>query len=156
MSDKEIVHMSTNKGDLTIEIYKKEAPITAGNFLDLVKRGFYNNLTFHRFEPGFVVQGGDPEGNGTGGFVDPETKTERRIKLEINPKLKHDEVGVIAMARSNQPDSASCQFYFCLDALPFLDGQYAVFGKITKGLETLQQLRRGDKMTKVYIETAKS
>lgn len=149
------VQMDTTKGTIKILVYQNDAPITAKNFLDLVQRGFYNGLTFHRYEPGFVIQGGDPKGNGTGGFIDPATHRERTIQLEINPKLKHDSAGVVAMARSQSPDSASSQFYITLAPASFLDGNYAVFGKVTDGLSVAQQLRVGDKMTKVSIlETA--
>jgi peptidyl-prolyl cis-trans isomerase B (cyclophilin B) len=145
--------LMTLKGDkqITIELDGNNAPITAGNFVDLVQKGFYNGLSFHRVvrqpQP-FVVQGGDPKGNGTGGYIPTGTKAERRIPLEIKPKggsaplysqtmnevpeLTHKR-GTIAMARSQPTDSASSQFYFTLADIAFLDGNYAVFGKITKG-----------------------
>lgn len=155
MTTDPIVVMDTNKGTIKIQIYKSEVPTTSNNFLDLVQRGFYNGLTFHRYEPGFVIQGGDPKGTGTGGFIDPQTHTERRIPLEVKANLKHDTAGMIAMARSSDPDSASCQFYFTLAPASFLDMQYAVFGKVIDGLPVVQQLRKGDKMTKVsMLETA--
>ncbi|HEY9677931.1 MAG TPA: peptidylprolyl isomerase [Drouetiella sp.] len=151
------VIMETNKGKIEVEVYKSEVPKTSDNFLDLVNRGFYNGLTFHRYEPGFCIQGGDPQGTGMGGFVDPKTKQERTIPLETSPsmvaanaKLKHSSAGVLAMARSQNPDSASSQFYFTLGPANFLDGQYAVFGKVKKGLDVVMALRKGDKMTKVY------
>lgn len=150
-SNNPIVEMDTTKGTIKIEIFESEAPITSQNFLDLVERGFYNGLSFHRYEPGFCVQGGDPKGNGTGGFVDPNTGRERRIKLEVTPKLRHSEAGIIAMARSSDPNSASSQFYFTLGPASFLDGQYAVFGKVISGLDIVQELRKGDKMTKVFV-----
>jgi cyclophilin family peptidyl-prolyl cis-trans isomerase len=155
MTTNPVVVMETSKGTIKIEVFKNEAPVTAGNFLDLVGRGFYNGLTFHRYEPGFVIQGGDPKGDGTGGFVDPQTHRERTIPLETKPNLKHDSAGVVAMARSSDPNSASCQFYITLGAASFLDGQYAVFGKVIDGMPVVQQLRKGDKMTKVTtLETA--
>jgi cyclophilin family peptidyl-prolyl cis-trans isomerase len=149
-----VVTMETTKGTIQIQLFTKEAPITAGNFLDLVKKGFYNGLTFHRYEPGFVIQGGDPKGTGHGGYVDPATGTERRIPLEKKPSLKHDAAGVVAMARSNNPDSASSQFYITLAPASFLDNPpgYAVFGKVLSGLDAVLQLRAGDKMTKVTAE----
>jgi len=146
-----VVEMDTNKGTIKIEIFADEAPITSKNFLDLVDRGFYNGLTFHRYEPGFCIQGGDPRGTGTGGFVDPSTGRERTIPLEVTPKLKHSEAGILAMARSNNPNSASSQFYFTLGPASFLDGQYAVFGKVIDGLNVVKELRKGDKMTKVSV-----
>ena len=143
-----VVVLDTNKGQIKIQLFLKDVPVTAGNFLDLVNRGFYNGLTFHRYEPGFVIQGGDPKGNGTGGFVDPETNKERRIPLEVKPNLKHDSAGVVAMARSQSPDSASCQFYITLGAATFLDMQYAVFGRVIDGMPAVQQIRAGDRINK--------
>ncbi|MBS1953065.1 MAG: peptidylprolyl isomerase [Cyanobacteria bacterium SZAS-4] len=146
-----VVVLDTTKGTIKVRIYKDEVPKTAGNFLDLVKRGFYNGLTFHRYEPGFCIQGGCPKGTGTGGFVDPETNKERRIPLEVTKELKHSEAGVIAMARANDPNSASSQFYFTLDPANFLDMQYAVFGKVTEGLDVVKSLRVGDVMKDVKV-----
>ncbi len=146
-----VVVLDTTKGTIKVRIYKDEVPKTAGNFLDLVKRGFYNGLSFHRYEPGFCIQGGCPKGTGTGGFVDPETKKERRIPLEVSKELKHSEAGVIAMARSSDPNSASSQFYFTLDPANFLDMQYAVFGKVTEGLDVVKSLRVGDVMKNVQV-----
>lgn len=146
-----VVEMDTNKGVIKIEIDEADAPTTSKNFLDLVGRGFYNGLTFHRYEPGFCIQGGDPLGTGTGGFTDPSTGRQRTIPLEVTPKLKHSEAGVLAMARSNDPNSASSQFYFTLGPASFLDGQYAVFGKVIDGLNVVKELRKGDKMNKVFV-----
>jgi cyclophilin family peptidyl-prolyl cis-trans isomerase len=143
--------IETDKGQITVELYEDKAPITAGNFIDLIERGFYNGLTFHRYEPGFVIQGGCPRGTGTGGFTDPATGRERRIKLEVSPELKHGEAGAVAMARSNDPNSASCQFYITLGPAAFLDMNYAVFGRVTDGLDVAKQLRAGDKMTGVTL-----
>lgn len=143
--------IETNKGSITVELYEDKAPITAGNFIDLVGRGFYDNLTFHRYEPGFVIQGGDPIGNGTGGFVDPQTGRERRIKLEVSPELKHGEAGALAMARSQNPDSASCQFYITLGPAAFLDMNYAVFGRVVDGMDAVRQIRAGDRMISVKL-----
>jgi peptidyl-prolyl cis-trans isomerase B (cyclophilin B) len=145
-----VVLMETSKGPIKIQLFNTEAPITSGNFLDLVKRGFYNGLTFHRYEPGFVVQGGCPKG--TGGFTDPETNKERRIKLEVKSNLKHDCAGMVAMARSQQEDSASCQFYFTLAPASFLDMKYAVFGKVIDGLPVVMELRQGDKIVKAAAQ----
>jgi peptidyl-prolyl cis-trans isomerase B (cyclophilin B) len=106
-------------------------------------------LTFHRYAPGFVIQGGDPDGNGMGG-------SGKNIKGEFidngvpNPG-KHDAAGVLAMARSGAPNSASSQFYFTLAAAPHLDSGYAVFGKVTSGLESVMALRQGDKINSVTI-----
>ncbi len=137
--------LETNKGTIKFRLYEEAAPITAGNFIELAQKGFYNGLTFHRVVPKFVVQGGDPSGNGTGG-------SGKNIPLEVKPQLKHDSDGVVAMARSSHPDSASCQFYITLAATPNLDMQYAVFGKVTEGLDVVHKIAIGDKMTSVKIE----
>ena len=147
-----IVLMDTTKGPIKIKLFNAEAPVTAGNFLDLVNRGFYNGLTFHRYEPGFVIQGGCPKGTGTGGFTDPQTHKERRIQLEVKPTLKHDKAGMVAMARSSDPNSASSQFYFTLAPASFLDMNYAVFGQVIDGLPVVMELRKGDKIVKATAQ----
>jgi peptidyl-prolyl cis-trans isomerase B (cyclophilin B) len=167
-----------NPQSITIEIDGTNAPITAGNFVDLVQKGVYDDLAFHRVvrEPQpFVVQGGDPQGKdpkfpenrlGTGGFIDPKTGNERRIPLEIKPKgakepiysktitekpvLQHKQ-GAIAMARSQPTDSASAQFYFALADLSFLDGNYAVFGNVTKGFEVVNKIEQGDRIVSAKV-----
>lgn len=144
--------LNTNKGVIKFELYEDSAPTTAGNFIDLVSRNFYDNLTFHRYEPNFVIQGGCPLGTGTGDFQDPATGRRRNIPLEVKPHLKHDAAGVVAMARANDPDSASCQFYITLAPASFLDMKYAVFGRVTEGLEVVMNLRKGDRMTSVTVE----
>jgi len=171
LKGKATVEMTLASGTVTMEIDGDNAPITAGNFIDLVQRGFYDNLSFHRVvkEPNpFVVQGGDPLGNGTGGFSDPKTGMKRSIPLEIlpadqttpvygrtlpatqTPKLRHDR-GAVAMARSQQPDSASSQFYIALDNIYFLDGSYAVFGYVTKGMELVDKIKMGDKILSMKV-----
>ena len=168
------VELQVNGSPILIEVNGTEAPTTAGNFVDLVERGVYDGLVFHRVVPGFVAQGGDPQGKdpnfrgqlGTGGFSDPETGMERRIPLEIKLEgdeeptyskaklgssvtLKHDR-GAVAMARSAMPDSASSQFYIALEDLPSLDGDYAVFGKVVEGMNVVSNIKQGDR-----IESAK-
>jgi len=143
MADRK-ANFETTKGNFTVQLFESQAPITTANFIELASKGFYDGLTFHRYVQNFVVQGGDPSGNGTGG-------SGKNIKLEIVPELRHDTAGVMAMARSGHPDSASCQFYFTLQATPHLDGGYAVFGKVIDGLDNTLALREGDKMTKVTI-----
>ena len=142
--------IETSKGSIKVEVFKKDAPATSENFLDLVNKGFYNGLSFHRVVPGFVIQGGDPLGNGTGNYVDPKTGATRYLRLETSPNLLHDK-GALAMARANDPNSASCQFYITLDAQPALDGKYAVFGKVLEGQNVVDSIRMGDKMTKVSV-----
>jgi peptidyl-prolyl cis-trans isomerase B (cyclophilin B) len=146
-----IVTLETTKGTIKMEIFVDQAPTTANNFLDLVGKGFYNGLNFHRVEPGFVIQGGCPRGTGTGSYTDPATNKTRYIPLEVKPTLKHDKAGMVAMARSNDPNSASCQFYITLGQASFLDMQYAVFGRVTEGQDVVDNIRVGDKMTKVQV-----
>lgn len=136
--------IETNKGTIKFALYEKDAPNTTKNFIDLAERKFYDGLKFHRVVPDFVIQGGDPKGNGTGG-------SGKTIKLEVSPKLKHDAAGVVAMARSQDPDSASCQFYITLAAAPFLDMKYAVFGRVTEGLDVVKKIEVGDVMKTVRI-----
>jgi cyclophilin family peptidyl-prolyl cis-trans isomerase len=146
-----IVDIVTPKGTIKMEIYKAEAPNTSANFLDLVGKGFYNGLTFHRVED-WVVQGGDPTGTGTGDYIDPKTHEKRLIKLEVSPALKHDSPGTVAMARTPDPDSASCQFYITLKPADFLDGKYAVFGHVIDGMDVVRKIAIGDKMNKIAVE----
>jgi cyclophilin family peptidyl-prolyl cis-trans isomerase len=129
-------------GIIKIEFFPDDAPKTVENFVTLAKKGFYNGLVFHRVEPGFVVQGGDPKGDGTGG---PGYK----IKAEFN-KNQHDR-GAVAMARSNDPDSAGSQFYITLGPAHFLDGKYTVFGKVVSGMNIVDNIKKGDKMKSVTI-----
>lgn len=141
-----VVLMQTEKGDIKIKLYMDEAPITAGNFKDLVERKFYNGLTFHRLIPGFVIQGGCPLGNGTGNFVDPETNKPRYIKHEMPDSLRHNKPGIVAMARTSDPDSASSQFFIDLEPLPSLDPGgvdpfgYAVFGEVIEGMDVVNRI----------------
>lgn len=134
----------TSKGTIVVQLAESEAPITTANFIDLAQKGFYNGLKFHRYVANFVVQGGDPDGNGTGG-------SGKHIKLEVTPSLKHDTAGTMAMARSAAPDSASSQFYFTLGSTPHLDMNYAVFGKTISGVENVLKLREGDTIDSVTI-----
>jgi peptidyl-prolyl cis-trans isomerase B (cyclophilin B) len=139
--------IETNKGTIKFELFEGEAPITTQNFIDLAEGGFYDGLRFHRYVANFVIQGGCPQGIGTGG-------SGKNIPLEVSPKLKHGEAGAVAMARSQHPDSASSQFYITLAPAPFLDMQYAVFGRVTEGLDIALSLREGDTMKKVSITNA--
>jgi len=129
-------------GEIRLEFYPEDAPKTVENFVTLAKKGFYNGLNFHRVVPDFVVQGGCPKGNGTGG-------PGYQIKAEFN-KQKHLR-GTLAMARSQDPDSAGSQFYICYGTTPHLDGQYTVFGRVVSGMEHVDRIKQGDKMTTVTI-----
>ena len=175
---KATVVMTVKGSPITIEVDGDNAPITAGNFLDLVQKGVYNGLMFHRVvrdpQP-FVAQGGDPQSKdpnfpqarlGTGGYIDPQLNIERLIPLEIKPLgqkepfygktisekpvLTH-KLGAIAMARSQTPNSASSQFYFALADLGFLDGDYAVFGYVTDGIEVVNQIQQGDRIDQAEV-----
>jgi peptidyl-prolyl cis-trans isomerase B (cyclophilin B) len=129
-------------GRIVIEFYPKDAPNTVDNFIKLTNKGFYSGLIFHRVIPGFVAQGGCPQGNGYGG---PGYK----IKAEFNSQ-KHLE-GTLAMARGPDPDSAGSQFYICLAPQPSLDGQYTVFGQVIEGMDIVHSIVKGDVMKKVTI-----
>ena len=132
-------------GVIALEFFPEDAPKTVENFVTLAKKGYYDGVTFHRVEPNFVVQGGDPKGDGTGG-------PGYTIKDEFN-KQKHVR-GVVAMARTQAPNSAGSQFYFTLAPAHFLDGQYTVFGKVTSGMEVVDKIKVGDKMKSVKITEA--
>jgi cyclophilin family peptidyl-prolyl cis-trans isomerase len=144
MTENTSVVFETTKGKFIAEIFEKEAPITAGNFLELVKSGFYDGLTFHRYVPGFVIQGGDPKGDGRGG-------SDKKIPLEVSENLKHD-MGTLSMARSQDKDSASSQFFVVVGEAHSLDGQYAVFGRLIEGGEIVMELRKDDRMNKVFVK----
>jgi peptidylprolyl isomerase/peptidyl-prolyl cis-trans isomerase B (cyclophilin B) len=137
-----VVTMKTTKGTIKFTLLPQYAPATVENFVKLVKKHFYDGLTFHRVVPGFVIQGGDPAGNGSGG-------PGWTIKGEFSER-KHL-LGTVAMARTPDPNSAGSQFYICLDALPSLDGQYATFGQVFEGIEVVQNIVVGDKMIKVTV-----
>jgi peptidyl-prolyl cis-trans isomerase B (cyclophilin B) len=185
LKGKATVLLTTSRGEITLELDGDAAPVTAGNFVDLVRRGVYNGTVFHRVvrEPvPFVVQGGDPASKdpntakaayGSGSFIDPASGQARYIPLEVkfkkeeqprygrvtsNPsdllqiELAHDR-GALAMARSQAPDSASAQFYIALRPLPELDGRYAVFGRVVKGLEVVDAIQADDRITKAALLT---
>jgi cyclophilin family peptidyl-prolyl cis-trans isomerase len=135
--------ISTEKGDIVFTFYPEDAPQHAAAFIKLARAGYYDGLTFHRVEPGFVIQGGCPDGNGTGG-------PGYQLDAEFNEN-KHIQ-GTVAMARSSNPNSAGSQFYICLDDAPFLNRQYTVFGHVVEGQSVVDAIRKGDVMTKVTIE----
>lgn len=126
-----------NDEQIIIELYPETAPNTVANFISLAKEGFYDGLIFHRVIPGFMIQGGDPSGDGTGG-------ADYTIRGEFSSNgfdngLEHDR-GVISMARAHAPDSASSQFFIMTDKSPHLDGEYAAFGKVAEGMETVDKI----------------
>ncbi len=162
----EVAVIKTSKGTIRVQLAGTDAPIHVGNFVELAQKGFYNNLKFHRYVPGFVIQGGCPNtrdldsdqviaaagnpyaGLGTGG-------PGYTIKQEYttNPNNKHND-GALAMARSQMPDSAGSQFYLCLGAQHMLDPNYTVFGQTIEGKDVIGQLRVGDVIEAVEIENA--
>lgn len=133
-----IVTIQMKKGDtIKIELYPEAAPNTVRNFISLINRGFYNGLTFHRIIEGFMIQGGDPDGNGTGG---PGYSIPGEFSINgFNNTLSH-EAGVISMARSQHPDSAGSQFFIMHKKASHLDGAYAAFGKVTEGMDVVDEL----------------
>lgn len=133
-----IVRITMDSGKvIRLELYPETAPITVENFLDLVKKGFYNGLTFHRIISGFMIQGGDPDENGMGG---PGYSIKGEFKSNgVDNPLKHEK-GVISMARSMDPNSAGSQFFIMHEAAPHLDGQYAAFGKVIEGLDVVDEI----------------
>jgi peptidyl-prolyl cis-trans isomerase B (cyclophilin B) len=136
--------IETDKGVIKFTLHEDLAPITTANFIELAQRNFYDGLKFHRVEPNFVIQGGCPHGTGMGG-------SGKNIPLEVSANLKHGDAGAVAMARASDPNSASSQFYITLAPTPFLDMNYAVFGRVIEGMEVAQQIRVGDVMKSVTI-----
>ena len=126
-----------NMGTIKVELDEQAAPLTVQNFVELVEEGFYNGLTFHRVIAGFMIQGGCPLGNGTGG-PGHTIKGEFEANGWKNP-IKHER-GVISMARAFDPDSAGSQFFIMHEDAPHLDGQYAAFGKVIEGMEVVDEI----------------
>ena len=126
-------------GTIKLELDEGTAPITVANFVKLAKAGFYDGLTFHRIMDGFMIQGGDPQGNGTGGS-DEKIKGEFKKNGVDNP-ISHVK-GVISMARANDPDSASSQFFITVADATFLDGSYAAFGRVTEGMQIAEKIAK--------------
>ncbi len=124
----------TSKGTFEIELFADKAPITTKNFIDLANKGFYNGLTFHRVIDGFMIQGGDPKGDGTGdpGYTIPD---------EFHPDLKHDSEGILSMANRG-PNTGGSQFFITLAPTPWLDGKHAVFGKVIKGMDVVKAIEK--------------
>ena len=148
-------------GKMVAELYPQVAPNTVNNFISLIQKGFYDGLIFHRVIPGFMIQGGDPQGTGVGGpgYEIPGEFTGNGFKNE----LKHDR-GVLSMARTMDPDSAGSQFFIMVEPAPHLDGQYASFGKVIEGMEVADAIvstptgwgdkpKKPQRMAKVTVET---
>lgn len=143
--------IKTDKGDIAIELYSNDAPKTVMNFATLAKNGYYDNLTFHRVEPGFVIQGGDPNGNGTGGSSIYGAKFED----ELNPKTTSYKTGykegVLAMANSG-PNTNGSQFFIMLKDNETLPKNYTIFGKVIAGMDVVPKIVVGNKITSVAIK----
>ena len=151
----------TDGGKIVCELYPEKAPQSVRNMISLANKGFYDGLIFHRVIPGFMIQGGDPEGTGMGG---PGYGIKGEFAMNgFKNDLKHT-TGVLSMARSQRPNSAGSQFFIMVDDAPHLDGQYAAFGKVTEGIDVAQAIvssprdwsdrpREDQVMTKVTVET---
>lgn len=137
-----IATIVSEKGTIKFELYEKDAPITTKNFIELAQKGFYDGLTFHRVIRDFMIQGGDPDGNGRGG---PGYK----IQDEFSPKLKHTK-GAVSMANAG-PNTGGSQFFITEAPQPHLDGKHSVFGQVIEGQDVVEKIEQGDKMLKVTI-----
>jgi len=133
--------IKTAKGDLVLELYPQDAPVTVNNFVTLARKGFYNGLTFHRVIPDFMAQGGDPSGNGTGG---------PGYTFQDEFSSRTHQAGSLSMANSGANTNGS-QFFICYKPQPHLNGKHTVFGQLTQGMDILKKLVNGDKMNEVII-----
>lgn len=139
---KALVSIETPRGVIRFRFFPKQAPETSRRIAELVNQGFYDGLKFHRVVAGFVIQGGDPSGDGTGG-------SGQKLKAEFNLQ-RHGE-GVVGMARGADPESADSQFYITLSPQPHLDDQYTIFGKVVEGMEVAKAVQAGDPMNRVTL-----
>jgi len=135
--------INTSKGPIEISFYDAEAPVTVANFLNLTKRGYYNGLSFHRVIPGFMIQGGDPDGMGTGG-------PGYNFKDEFSPSLKHSTPGILSMANRG-PGTNGSQFFITHVPTSHLDGKHTVFGKVSKGQDIVDSIKQGDTIKSIEI-----
>ncbi len=136
-----VVH--TTKGDIEGTLFASKVPMTAANFLNLAKRGYYDGLTFHRVIPNFMIQGGDPQGTGTGG-------PGYRFGDEFNPNLRHNKPGIFSMANAG-PGTNGSQFFITHVETPWLDGKHSVFGEVTKGQDVVNAIAKGDKIKSIKV-----
>ncbi len=136
--------IQTKKGDIELELFEKDAPNTVANFVKLINEGFYDGLTFHRVIPDFVIQGGCPKGNGTGG-------PGYTIKCETEGNPNKHGIGALSMAHAGK-DTGGSQFFITHSPQPHLDGVHTVFGKVTKGMDVVNKIQAGDVMEKVIVE----
>lgn len=143
--------IKTEKGDITVEFYPGDAPKTVTNFATLAKNGFYDNLTFHRVEAGFVIQGGDPNGNGTGGTSIYGPNFEDELNQEAASYITGYKEGVLAMANRG-PNTNSSQFFIMLADNDTLPKDYTIFGKVTAGMDVVKQIAVGDKIETITVQ----
>lgn len=143
--------IKTDKGDITLELYPNDAPKTVMNFATLAKNGYYDNLTFHRVEPGFVIQGGDPSGNGTGGVSIYGAKFEDELNSNAASYKKGYLEGVLAMANSG-PNTNGSQFFIMLKDNETLPKNYTIFGRVTSGDDVVKKIAVGDKIFSITIK----
>ena len=138
--------IDTERGTIVLELYPEAAPKTVANFETLVNKGFYNGLTWHRVVPDFVIQGGDPDGTGSGGpgYTVPAEIKEKHLRGSVATARTGDDV-------NPQRKSSGSQFYICLEPQPGLDGQYTVFGGVIKGMDAVDKIQKGDHMTKITL-----
>lgn len=136
------VLIKTNKGDIKLELNPAEAPTTVNNFVALARDGFYNNVTFHRVVPGFVIQGGDPNGTGAGG---------PGYRFKDEPVKRPYRAGTVAMANAG-PDTNGSQFFICLEDQPSLPPSYTIFGDTISGMDVVRNIRKGDVMQSVTVD----
>lgn len=130
MSENRKIKFTTNKGVFVAEMFEDKAPLTTNNFIELVEKGFYDGIIFHRVIDGFMIQGGDPTGTGMGG---PGYK----IKDEFGEGLKHDDEGILSMANAG-PNTGGSQFFITLAPTPWLNGHHAIFGKVVEGMDVVR------------------
>ena len=133
---KYVARIKTERGDMVVELYADRTPLTVENFVNLARSGFYDGTTFHRVIPGFMAQGGDPTGTGSGG-------PGYQFRDEIDPTLRHSGPGILSMANAG-PGTNGSQFFVTFGPTPHLDGKHTVFGRVTEGLEVLRSIRERD------------
>ncbi len=136
--------ISTNRGEINVDLHEDKAPVTVANFANLAQRGYYDGLTFHRVLPDFMIQGGCPEGTGTGG-------PGYRFEDECSPDLSHDGPGVLSMANAG-PGTNGSQFFITHVETPWLDGKHTIFGRTTSGRDLVDAIQQGDTIEKITIE----
>jgi peptidyl-prolyl cis-trans isomerase B (cyclophilin B) len=140
-----IVRIQTDKGEIVFDVLDKEGPLAASNFIALARSGYYDGLTFHRIVPHFVIQGGDPKGDGTGG---------PGYTIAEDPVTLNYDAGIVAMAKTSAPHSTGSQFFIMTDDAPSLPKEYSIFGRIRSGMDVVRKIAIGDRMNKVTVEDA--